>query len=201
MPRLLKASKRRRQSKAALTVDLQSHNRTIIDCVQTLRDTAVSVLEAVAPTKRQRKILLNTADTILALQGSVEAKIPEIVPQSCSKYSIARLRAANNQAIKTQLDVFAPRANMRVRTFSIAGDDYPLPENRIQFTASEACEILAQVEDSAATSTTKAIRAMIHYSSSLFEGEHSLIPCGISTMHALYKKCKTNTDILCLFKR
>ena len=67
MPRLLKTSKRRRKSKAALTVDLQSHTRTIIDCVQTLRDTVVSVLEAVAPTKRQRKILLDTADAILAL--------------------------------------------------------------------------------------------------------------------------------------
>ena len=140
-------------------------------------------------------MLLDTAESILVLQGNVEAKIPELVPKSCSKYSIARLHADNNQATKTQSDAVAPRENMRVRTFSIAGDDYTLPENRIKFTASESCEILAQVEDLAATSTTKAIRAMIHYSPSTFEKERSLIPCGISTMHALYKKYKTNVDV------
>ena len=188
-------SKRSRQSKAALAVDLQSHNRTICDRIQSLRDTAVSVLEATAPTKRQRKMLLDTADSLLLLQGDVEAKIPELVPKDCSKYSIARLRADSNQAAKTQSGAAAPRENMRARTFSIAGDEYSLPENRIIFTASEACEILAEVEDSAATSITKAIRAMLHYSPSSFDEERSLIPCGISTMHALYKKYKTNVDV------
>ena len=47
-------------------------------------------------------MLLDTAESLLALQGSVEAKIPELVPKNCTKYSIARLRAANNQAEKTQ---------------------------------------------------------------------------------------------------
>ena len=81
---MLKKSKGRRQSKAALAVGLQSHNRTICDRIQTLRDTAVSVLESEAPTKRQMKMLFDTTKYLRTLQGDFEAKIPELVSRDCS---------------------------------------------------------------------------------------------------------------------
>ena len=36
---------------------------------------------------------------------------------------------------------------------------------------------------------------MINYKSSVSEGDHSLIPCGRSTMYSIYKKYKINQDV------
>ena len=178
-----------RQSKAQLAVDLQTQNHSICDQIKSLRDTAASVLESEAPTKRIRKELLDTAESLLVLQSSVQAKIPELVPKDCTKYSLKRLHAANNHNVKMQFDVRPPRENMRVRIFTIAGKEFPLPANTTQFTALEACSILQQVEKFKLTSTTKAIRAMIDYSTLTSSGK-SLIPCGLSTLQNLYKNLK-----------
>ena len=62
-------------------------------------------------------MLLDTAESLLALQGYVEAKIPELVPRDCSKYPIARLLAADNHETRTLSAAATPRENMRVRTF------------------------------------------------------------------------------------
>ena len=97
-----KKSGRRRQSKAQLAVNLQTHNRSIYNRINFLCNMAESVLETEAPTKRQRRRILDTVESLLALQGCVEEKIPQLVPKDCSKYSISRLHAANNHASKTQ---------------------------------------------------------------------------------------------------
>ena len=62
-----KKHKTPRQSKAQFAVALQVHSRSINDQLKTLRDTAASLLEAEAPTKRQRRELLNSAESLLSL--------------------------------------------------------------------------------------------------------------------------------------
>ena len=75
-----------------------------------------------------------------------------------------RLHAENNHDVKMQSTTRRARENMRVRTFIIAGKEFPLPANKVQFTAIEACSILKQVELSKITSVKQAIRDMMNYS-------------------------------------
>ena len=184
-----------RQSKAQLTVGMMSHNRTICDQITALRDDAETLLHSEHPTKRQRKELLATAEALLSLQSTVEEQIPELAPKECTKYSINRIHADIKHNEKTLSDVCPPRENLRIRTFSIGEREYPLPFNKLQFSAVEACSILKQVEESKVISMKKAIHAMIRYSPSTSESIRSLIPCGYSTMAAMYTKFKVNPSI------
>ena len=184
-----------RQSKAQLAVGMLNQNRTICDQIITLRDTAESILYTEAPAKRQRKELLATAETLLSLQNTVGEQIPELVPKDCTKYSINCIIADSTHLIKTQSNVCAPRENMRVRTFLIGKQEYPLPENKVKFTAIEACNILKQVEDKGIISVKKAIMSMINYSSSPSTTTRSLIPCSYSVMSEYYRQFKINPDV------
>ena len=148
----------RRQSKAALCVDLQTQNRAVCEQIKSLRDTAVTLLDSEKPTKRARKELLDTAQSLLSLQNGIDEKIPALVPSCCTKYSLNRLHAVNNYHIKTSSNVCAPRDNMRPRTFKIGGESFPLPKNKVQFAAVEACEILIQIEDANFLSLKKLFR-------------------------------------------
>ena len=186
---------RHRQSKAALCVDLQTQNRAVCEHIQSFCDTAVTLLDSEKPTKRARKDLLDTAQSLLSLQNGIDEKIPALVLSCCTKYSQNRLHAVNNHQTKTFSNVCAPRDNMRSRTFEIGGDSFPLPNNKVQFTAVEACEILVQIEDAKTMSIKKSISRMINFKSSASEGAHSLIPCGLSTMYSIYKKYKINPDV------
>ena len=120
-----------RQSKAQLTVGMLNQNRMICDQITTLRDSAASVLYSEAPTKRQRKELLATAETLLSLQNTVGEQIPDLVPKNCTKYSINRIIADTNHVSNTKSDICAPRENMRIRTFFIGKQEYSLPDNKV----------------------------------------------------------------------
>ena len=89
--RLPMAALASRQSKAAIAVDVQSQHEALSNSIQLLRATAATILEAEKPTKRARKELLDTADTLLSLQGVVLQEIPKLIPSNCTKYSINRL--------------------------------------------------------------------------------------------------------------
>ena len=184
-----------RQSKAQLAVGIMNQNRTISGQIIALRDTAESILYTEAPTKRQRKELLATAETLLSLQNTVEEQIPELVPKDCTKYSINRIIADSTHSFQTQSNVCAPRENMRVRTFFIGKQEYPLPENKVKFTAIEACNILKQVEDKGIISVKKAIMSMINYSSSPSTTARSLIPRSYCVMSEYYRQFKIHPDV------
>ena len=121
-----------RQSKAAITVDIRSQHKEVCDNIRSLRDTAAELLACDKPTKRARKELLDTADTLLLLQDDVQQKVPKLLPSDCTKYSLNRLQSASNRLEKTNEHESAPRDNMRVQYFSICGHNIPLPENIFQ---------------------------------------------------------------------
>ena len=56
-----------RQSKAAITVDTHSQHEAVCESIKSMRDTAATVLASEKPTKRARRDLLDTADTLLSL--------------------------------------------------------------------------------------------------------------------------------------
>ena len=75
----------KRKSKADITVEIQTDNRAIGEGIVSLRDAAESILGSAAPTKRQRKLLVETAESLLALQNSVVGKIPDLIPDECTQ--------------------------------------------------------------------------------------------------------------------
>ena len=131
------------KSKASLTVDLQTNGRSVSDSIMSIRDTALDILEAEAPSKRQRQSLVSVAESLLELQNSVVKQIPNLVPDDCTKYSIARLHSANNYT--TNCSSITPSRDLCTRTFDVDGADIPLPENMKQYSAAEVCCILQNV--------------------------------------------------------
>ena len=56
-----------RQSKAAIAVDVHSQHEVVCESINSLRDTAATLLASEKPTKRACRELLDTADTLLSL--------------------------------------------------------------------------------------------------------------------------------------
>ena len=123
----------------------QTKSFSVSDGIMSIRDTALDILEAEAPSKRQRRSLVSVADSLLELQNSVVKQIPDLVPDDCTKYSIARLHSANNYT--TNRPSVIPSRNLRTRTFDVDGADIPLPENMKQYSAAEVCSILQNVDN------------------------------------------------------
>ena len=102
---------------AALAVTINSDNNVVNACMQQLCNLAKALLESEHPTKRQRKQLLDTAETLLSLQGDVQQKVPSLVPSNCTQYAVGRLTSVvNRQAVTPHY--LAPRPNMRQRYFT-----------------------------------------------------------------------------------
>lgn len=123
-------------------------------------------------------------------------KIPDIVPNDCTKYSLARIHSSKSQQLSTQHNKCAPRENMRPRTFDVCGVGITLPENKFVYAAVEVCSILTQIKEDAkkdkvkkAPSINKIICAMKDYK------DGSLIPCSLPTMYRILKKFETNQNI------
>ena len=82
-----------RQSKAVIAVDIHSQHEAVCESIKSLRDTAATLLASEKPTKRVRRELLNTADTLLSLQSDVQQEIPNLMPSNCTKYDVGRLKS------------------------------------------------------------------------------------------------------------
>ena len=186
MSKITKKADGKRKSTAALTVELQSDNSFVAEKIQAICDKAESLLENEAPSKRQRKVLVDAANSLLALHSSVEKKLPDLIPNGISRYSLQRLHAEKNYDVKNAIDCSAPRENLRSRSFEIGGITVPLPDNRKQYTAVEACSVLAIVEESKVKGVTlsSAVKAIDH-----------LIPVRRSSMFCVYKKYKKNPNL------
>ena len=141
-----KDSGTRPQSKAAITIDVQNANREIGEGIIDICARAESLLDTQAPTKRQKRNLLDTVESLLQLQTSVAEKNPDLVPSDCSRYSLSRLQTSTDYSKMTCENQTAPRPNMRQRYFVVGNISIPLPDNRKQYTAMEACNILSSVE-------------------------------------------------------
>ena len=88
---------------------------------------------------------------------------------------------------------------MRQRTFDVVGAAIPLPENRKQYSASEACAILLKIEEekenTKGLSLNKVVNAMTSYKVSSTSQITPLIPCGRSAMFRLFDKFKSNRNV------
>ena len=191
-----------RRSKAATIVHVLKQNVEVREGIQSLRDSAASFLDSENPTKRARRMMMDTADTLLSLQGDMQQKIPQLVPSDCTKYAVERLQSISNYEKKVYDDVAPPRQNMRERYFYVAGRSIVLPINRIQYTALEAYKILEEIEEEIKSSSTnddkerislrKTIEAMSIYCASPSDKVTPLIPVTRSGMFRIFKKYKEN---------
>ena len=136
-----------RKSKAARTVDVQTTSKAVGDGIMNIRDAAESIRSSQAPTKRQRKELVDTAKSLLALQHSVTEKIPTLLPDNFTQYAMTRLISESNHAVRTHSNVSHSRDNMRIRTFNCAGVLIRLPQNLVQYTTTEVCSVLSEYEE------------------------------------------------------
>ena len=192
----------KKKSKASLTVDLQIDERAVGDGISAVLQSAESILSAEVPTKCQRKALVETAQSLLVLQKTIVKKVPSLISDDCSQYSLARVSVIKNHEIKTQSLKCAPRENLRVRTYDCLGTKIPLPSNTTQYSAEEAFTILSECEaDRAAArefppeerrsvpSLTKVITSMFDYKNG------ALIPCSVSSMFRIFNAYKKNPKI------
>ena len=136
-----------RKSKAAITVDVQTTSKAVGNGIMNIRVAAESICSSHAPTKRQRKELVDTAKSLLALQYSVTEKIPTLLPDNCTQYAMSRLTSESNHTVRTHSNVSHSRDNMRIRTFNCAGVLIRLPQNIVQYTTTEVCSILSEYEE------------------------------------------------------
>ena len=132
--RLPMSTRASRQSKSAIAVDIHSQHEAVCESIKSLRDTAATLLASEKPTKRARRELLDTADTLLSLQSNVQQAIPKLMPYNCTKYAVGRLQSESNRLHKTNENESAPRENLRAIFFHLCGHAIPLPENRSQYT-------------------------------------------------------------------
>ena len=123
-----------RQSTAVLTVEVQSNNCHIGGKIQAIYDIAASLLDNVAPSKCQKRNLMDAATNLLVLYSNVERKIPDLVPDGTSRYSLSRIHVEKNHEVCIEKYCSAPRENLRTRIFLIGGITVPLPDNRTQYT-------------------------------------------------------------------
>ena len=80
--RLPKAARAILQSKAVIAVDIHSQHEAVCESIKSLRDTGATLLASEKPTKRVRRELLDTADTLLSLQSDVQQAIPKLMPSN-----------------------------------------------------------------------------------------------------------------------
>ena len=83
-------------TRATMTVNIQDENCDIRNGIQSICDSAKSLLNSEKPTKRQRKELLVSAKSLLDEHNSMEEQIPSLLPKDCDKYSIRRIEAESN---------------------------------------------------------------------------------------------------------
>ena len=185
-----------RKSKAALTILVENNLDEIGGRLQVIRDEADSILASENPTKRQRKVLRDAANSLIALQKSTSDNIPDLVPAECSKYSINRLRSAD----KFKHRVISPdTSGLRIRCFEVAGVSFDLPQNRTQYSANEACAVLSEVElekeNFKGLSVRKVIDAMLNFRANQSATPSPLIPCKKSQMFCILSKYRINPDV------
>ena len=120
-----------KRSKADMTVGIQTQGRAVSQGLVSICDSDRVLLQSEGPKKRHRKSLLKAAESLIQLQKSVVEKIPSLVPSDCTKYSLGRLQASNNQIANTASQVFATREKLRIRTFQVDGVAIPLPQNTL----------------------------------------------------------------------
>ena len=86
----------RRKSLAALSIHVENNLRTLGNGLEGIRNEADSILTSDNPTKRQRRALRDAANSLMAIQASTSADIPDLIPKDCSKYSVNRIRSEEN---------------------------------------------------------------------------------------------------------
>ena len=170
---------------------------TLGNGLEEIRDEADSILTSDNPTKRQRRALRDVANTLLAIQKSTSADIPDLIPKDCSKYSVNRIRSEDNHIHKL---VVSALTSLRTRTIVVSGASIDLPQNRNQYTASEACAILSEVEmekeNFKGLSIRKVVDAMIQYRPNKSDDPKPLIPCKRSQMFSILKKYREDPDVV-----
>ena len=77
-----------RKSKAALALLVENKSYELGGRLEVIRDEADSILASENPTKRQKKVLRDAANSLIILQKSTSGNIPDLVLAKCSKYSI-----------------------------------------------------------------------------------------------------------------
>ena len=180
-----------RKSKAVIAVDIQTDNRVVSDGLQLLCDRAATILDTAAPTKRIRKSLLDTAESLLQVQGN----IPILIPDDCTKYAINRISREKAHGTLTCVAALPPVHKTRIRTFDVGGVSIPLPLNRLQYTAVEACTILTKTETDKRISMSKVVAAMLNYTVSHGGPVTPLLPFDRSAMFRIYAKYKKDPDV------
>ena len=103
-----------RQSKAVLTMSIQTHNCEVQNKIVSLCDNVESLLDVVFPSKSQRKLLFDTVNSLLQLYSEVARNIPKLTPEVTTQYSIARLQVAENHTTKMKSLKKTPREVMRL---------------------------------------------------------------------------------------
>ena len=136
----------KKKSQECLTVNLQTNGRAVENGITSICNTAISILQSKNPAKRRKKSLISAVESLLDLQKAVVDKIPTLVPNECTKYTIARLHSTNSHEMSTHSQERPPRENMRMRTFQCGSSVIPLPSNTKHYSAVEVCGILSQVE-------------------------------------------------------
>ena len=173
-----------RQSGAALVVEIQSDHHAVEAAMTSLRDRAESIAQSDVSSKRQKKMLLDTAVSLLELHSSVTNKIPQLVPEGTTQYSVSRLTADKKYAVKSCTETVAPRDNLRTRTFDLDGISIPYPKNKVHYSAVEACKILFDIEQSKSICLSKVVGVIIKF-----------IPSGRSTMFRVLKTYRNDPDV------
>ena len=116
------------------------------------------------------------------------------MPSNCTKYAVGRLQSESNRVKKTNENEPVPHENLRARFFYLCDNAIPLPENRSQYTAMEACAILHEVQNWKSISINKVIDFMINYKVTSSHNVTSLIPVTRSVMYRVYNKYKGNGE-------
>ena len=184
-----------RKSKAAIAVDIQTDNRVVGDGLQLLCERAATILDTVAPTKRIRKSLLDTAESLLQLQGNIVKDIPTLILDDCTKYAIDRISREKAHETLTCVAALPPAHTTRLRTFDVGGVQIPLPFNRLQYTAVEACTILTTIQTDKRVSLNKVVAAMLNYRVSHGCVVTPLIPFDRSAMFRMLAKYKKDPNV------
>ena len=110
------------------------------------------------------------------------------------------LNKSSSHRKKISARVISPdTSGLRTRCFDVAGIQISLPQNRSQYSATEACAILYEVEldkeNLKCLSVRKVINAMLNYQANQSATPSPLIPCKRSQIFCILKKCKADPDV------
>ena len=188
----------RGKSKAALTIHVENKLNTLGNGLEEIRDEADSILVSNNPSKRQRRVLCDVANPLIALQKSTSDDIQDLVPVECSKYPITRIRSNENHK---HMVVFPNPNSLHTRCFEVAGALIDLPENPYQYTAAEACVVVSEVEFEKEKFLGLSIRKILNtmvllcFRASHFTDPKPLIPCKRFHVLVVLKKYRENPDM------